>query len=82
MRYDYYNIEVPGDCADSIEELGDIAIDEARDRARLYCMPALWTAVLIAGEIGDWTVTFRVCRKRYRCAPRLPSDRQPAKCVG
>jgi len=66
MCYDYYDVEVPGDCADSIEELASIAIDEARERARLYCIPALWTARLIAGVVGDWTVYFRVCRKRHK----------------
>ena len=64
MRYDYYMIGVPGDCADSLEELGGIAIDEMRDRARLYCRPAMWTAVRIRGDVGDGTVWFRVCRKR------------------
>ena len=62
--YDYYTIDVPGDCADTIEELGGIAINEARERARLYCIPALWTARLISGAVGDWEVTFRVSRKR------------------
>jgi hypothetical protein len=68
MRYDYYTVDVPGDCADSVEELGNIAIDEARDRARLYCIPALWTARRISGEVGDFTVRFQVCRKRRRRA--------------
>ena len=63
-KYDYYNVEVPGDCADSIEELGQVAIAEAADRTRLYCLPALWTAMLVAGVVGDWVVRFRVCRKR------------------
>jgi hypothetical protein len=66
--YDYYEVDVPGECADFMEDLGDIAINEARDRARLYCMPALWTAEPIAGDVGDFTVTFRVRRKRYRPA--------------
>ena len=65
MRYDYYDVSVPGDCADSIEELGQIAINEAADRARLYCLPALWTATRVVGDVGDWTVKFRVCRKRH-----------------
>ncbi len=68
MAYDYYDVSVPGDCADSIEELGQIAINEATDRARLYCLPALWTAERVAGDVGDWTVRFRVCRKRHKRA--------------
>ena len=67
-KYDYYTVDVPGDCADSVAELGSIAIDECRERARLYCIPALWTALRIAGVVGDWTVRFRVCRKRIRRA--------------
>lgn len=64
-KYDYYDVEVPGDCADSLEDLGQIAIAEAADRTRLYCLPALWTATRVSGDVGDWTVRFRVCRKRY-----------------
>jgi len=64
MKYDYYVVDVPGDCADSIDELGDVAIAEARERARLYCIPALWLARRISGDVGDWTVRFRVCRQR------------------
>ena len=63
-KYDYYEVDVPGDCADSVEELGQIAITEAEDRTRLYCLPALWIATRVAGVVGDWTVQFRVCRKR------------------
>jgi len=63
-KYDYYDVEVRGDCADSIKELGQIAITEAADRTRLYCLPALWTAVRVVGDVGDWAVRFRVCRKR------------------
>jgi hypothetical protein len=76
ITYDYYDIEVPGDCADTVEELADIAINEAMERARLYCMPALWSARLVDGVVGDWAVMFRVSRKRYKRAARLPSDRQ------
>jgi hypothetical protein len=65
-QYDYYTVDVPGDCADSLEDLASIAIDECRERARLYCLPALWTATRVVGDVGDWTVRFRVCRKRNK----------------
>jgi len=65
MRYDYYDIDVPGDCADTIGDLASIAIDEARERARLWVMPCLWTARHVSGEVGDWIVRFRVVRKRH-----------------
>jgi len=64
FRYNYYVVDVPGDCDDSLEGLAGIAISEARERARLYCIPALWTATRIVGDVGDWVVRFRVCRKR------------------
>lgn len=63
-KYDYYDVEVPGDCADSLEELGQVAIAEAAERTRLYCLPAFWMAVRVAGDVGDSMVQFRVCRKR------------------
>jgi len=67
--YDYYTVAIPGDvfdCEDALERLADLAIDEARERARLYCIPAEWRATLLSGEVGDWEVKFRVCRKRFR----------------
>lgn len=64
MKYDYYDIEVPGDCANSIEELGQHAITEAEERTRLCCIPAQWIATRVSGNVGDCTVQFRVCRKR------------------
>ena len=70
FKYDYYDVEVRGDCADSLKELGQVAISDAADRTRLYCMSALWTAVWVAGVVGDWVVQFRVCRKRRLQAGR------------
>jgi len=63
---DYYRVSIPGDCADTIDELGHIAINEARERAKLYCMPADWRATLVRGQLGDFEVTFRVVRYRNR----------------
>jgi hypothetical protein len=61
---DYYTVTVPGDLADTVTDLAVAAINEARERTRLYCIPAEWTATLIAGEPGDFEVTFRVVRRR------------------
>ena len=63
---DYYTVKVPGDAADTIQELAELAINEARERAKLYCIPASWTPTLVSGEVGDCEVTFRVCRRRYK----------------
>jgi hypothetical protein len=48
---------VPGDCADDIATLADYAINEARERARLYA---------VSGDIGDFNVKFRVRRMRRK----------------
>ncbi len=65
---DYYLVKVPGDLSDNIQDLGQAAIREAEERTKLYCIPCEWTATKIAGEIGDFEVTFRVRRTRYRRA--------------
>ncbi len=62
----YYRVAVPGDLDDNIESLGQHAIDEARERARLHCMPCNWRATRIKGNVGDFEVIFRVCRTRRR----------------
>lgn len=64
--YDYYTVSVPGDLADTVEALAEQAITEAKERAKLYCVPAVWTAERIGGDVGDFEVRFRVCRKRNR----------------
>lgn len=63
---DYYLVKIPGDIGQSLEGLADLAINEARERAKLYCMPAEWQATHIAGELGDFEVIFRVRRKRFK----------------
>jgi hypothetical protein len=64
MRYDYYTVDVPRDCGDSIFDLGFHAIRQAEQRARLHCVPAHWTAQPINGKAGDVAVRFQVRRKR------------------
>jgi hypothetical protein len=63
-KRDYYRVTVPGDLAGDIETLGQHAIGEAKERARLYCVPCEWSARLIDGGIGDFAVVFRVRRTR------------------
>lgn len=58
FRYDTYMIEVPEDLGDEQERL-DQAIIEAYGRARLYVMPAVWTATTT-----DDPGVVRVVRKR------------------
>lgn len=61
---DYYTVSIPGDASDSLEDIASMAIDEARERARLYAIPCEWTACHVSGEIGEWEVKFRVRRRR------------------
>ena len=44
----------------SIASLHDLAIDEARERARLYVMPCQWTSTIDPAQRGVFTV------RRYR----------------
>jgi len=66
FQYDYYTVSIPGDLSDDMTVLADQAITEAKERAKLYCVPATWTAQRISGEIGSFEVVFRVTRKRNR----------------
>lgn len=62
--YDYYEVSIPGDLADTLQELGQQAIREAEERTKLHAMPCEWTAEPIRGTVGDYEVMFRVRRKR------------------
>ena len=64
LKYDYYTVILPGDLFESMEEFKDYAINEAREKAKLYVIPCSWRVKLISGEIGDWEIKFRVCRIR------------------
>ncbi|MGI0025128.1 MAG: hypothetical protein ACREA4_08295, partial [Nitrososphaera sp.] len=61
FTYDYYAIPVSdlrGDFTDL--ELAEVAIIEACERTRLYCLPCEWRVV------KDTWATITVRRKRYR----------------
>lgn len=64
--HDYYEVSLPGDWADTLDQLASHAIDEARERTRIYATPATWRAFHVRGEIGDSEVVFKVCRIRRR----------------
>jgi hypothetical protein len=63
---DRYIVKVPGDAGPTMTYLLGLAITEARERARLYCMPCEWTAQRLNGDLGDHEVTFKVTRRRNR----------------
>ena len=64
LKYDYYEVVLPGDLFDTMDEFRDYAVNEARERAKIYALPCSWRTKLISGEIGDWEIKFRVCRVR------------------
>ena len=43
-RYHYYVVEVPTEAYDDDKSRCEAAIDQARENARLYCIPAEWRA--------------------------------------
>lgn len=66
MKYDYYEISLPTDLEpddkDWFENMGQHAIDQAREQSRLYAVPCDWIATLISK--GGFESTFRVRRRR------------------
>ena len=66
FTYDVYFVDVPKDVTESLEEAKQIAVNEAQDRARLWCSPCEWYASLLGHGFGLWS--FRVTRKRMRKA--------------
>ncbi len=63
--YDYYTVSVPGDLETTIKGLGQWAIRDAEERARIYALPCQWDAWPIEGKVGDLEVKFRVRRIRF-----------------
>lgn len=60
ITYDYYTIELREDTGNANT---DVAIELAKKRAKLECIPCEWEASLVS----DGSVkVFRVRRKRYR----------------
>lgn len=62
--YDYYVVDVPGDAFDDKQYVMQQAISEARERTKIYAMPASWTAKVLSGEIGSHNIVVKVTRKR------------------
>jgi len=55
---DYYAVEIPSDCSTDPDERLDLAIIEARERARIYAVPCAWYRVKDDGE------TIKIARVR------------------
>lgn len=48
--YDYYTVVVPSFIGDTLEEIERHAILIAEERAKLWCMPSDWSAMLVDGS--------------------------------
>lgn len=69
-KIDYYKITLPSDLIQSpdqwLEQMSAIAINEAKESARLYCVPCTWDCHLVSGGPDTWESTFKVRRRRLR----------------
>lgn len=63
FRYTYWTVEVEADAFLDKDGACDWAIDHAREKARTWCVPALWTAKVLR---TDYYHVIRVCRKTRR----------------
>ena len=62
LRSTVFDIRVPGDLFDNMDDFLDYAIYQAREEADDYVIPAEWTSEHISGDIGDYEIKFRVKR--------------------
>ena len=63
VKYDYYQVDLTDLVGDfTAEELLDLAIDEARERSRIYAIPCEWQA---EQRDTDCEGMIRVRRARY-----------------
>jgi len=68
-RYDYYTIALECDIFDEssqtyTEDMASLAIDQASEQSRLYCIPAMWTSELVEETRENYMLEFKVRRKR------------------
>lgn len=73
--YDYYKVLIPNDLSDDPKYAASVAIDQAREQAKLYCIPCEWTATKIGQNALD--DIYRVRRKRNRVAESYKSPSKP-----
>lgn len=50
LKYNYYVMDVPEDVG-TLEERSDIAINTAREQARLWAVPCEWAIVKVSGDL-------------------------------
>jgi hypothetical protein len=49
-KRNYYTVNIPSDCTTDVDERFSLAIIEAKERARLYVIPANWRLISDDGE--------------------------------
>jgi len=70
--YDYYIIRLPLDVTEDEELLLGLAINEARERARLYVIPAEWCA----SKVGESGMEHIIKVRRRRLTKENKNDRE------
>ena len=61
MKKNYYTVNIPLDFTNKEKEACSQAIEEAKERTRVYFMPCEWTAKCIRKTGSDYVI--RVCRR-------------------
>ncbi len=78
FKYDYYKIELPSDAFPLPEVVGvtqhrlmitDQAFYEAKERTKLYCVPAEWTASIDEATLDNSIIVVNVRRRRNSNTP-------------
>ena len=69
--YDYYDVDIPDDCEEDADRRFLLAVNQARDAARIYAIPCLWYLVFLDGNV------VRVCRRRARREKFVPCGLHP-----
>lgn len=69
FKYDYFMITLPSDLiqveTDWAAQMCDVAINEARESARIFAIPCEWQAELLSGSPDSFESVFRVRRRRF-----------------
>ena len=64
-KYNYYSINIPSDCEENKDRRFDLAIIQAKEKSRLYCMPCNWRLISDNGE------TVKICRESMQTYNRF-----------
>ena len=69
FKYDYFMVTLPSDLIQDettwAAQMCEVAINEARESARIFAIPCEWQAELLSGSPDSFESVFRVRRKRH-----------------